>query len=159
MDSTASPAALPLTREEALRLAAAELVTIGAHTVDHVRLRDRSSEDQLQTIAASKEDLEQLFDRGVSHFAYPFGRRDDFDDNTVAAVQLAGFETACTTLPGSADPSSDRYRLPRRLVMDWGRAPFEPSYNVGDSDDHRHQLTPFRRTWKLGQWTRCESPW
>ncbi len=122
--STASPQALPLTRDELLQLAAAELVTIGAHTVDHVRLRDRSSEEQLQTIAASKKELEQLLDRRISHFAYPFGRRDDFDDCTVDSVRLAKFETACTTLPGNADPSTDRYRLPRRLVMDWGRARF-----------------------------------
>ena len=122
--STASPDALPLTGDELLRLAAAELVTIGAHTVDHVRLRDRSRDEQIQTITASKKELEQYLDRKVCHFAYPFGRRDDFDDGTVEAVRSAGFETACTTLPGSADPLTDQYRLPRRLVMDWGRARF-----------------------------------
>ena len=122
--SAAPPDAHPLTRDELLRLAAAELVTIGAHTVDHVRLGDRSNEEQMQTITASKKELEQSLDRRVCHFAYPFGRRDDFDDDTVEAVRSAGFETACTTLPGSADPSTDRFRLPRRLVMNWGRARF-----------------------------------
>ncbi len=122
--STAPPDALPLTHDELLRLGAADLVTIGAHTVDHVRLQDRSDQEQLQTISASKKELEQLLDRRVSHFAYPFGRRDDFDDRTVDAVRLAGFDSACTTLPGNVDPSTDRYRLPRRLVMDWGRARF-----------------------------------
>ena len=122
--STVSPQALPLTREEFRQLAAAELVTIGAHTVDHVRLGDRSSEEQVKTIAASKKELEQLLDRRICHFAYPFGRRDDFDDGTVDAVRLANFETACTTLPGNANPSTDRYRLPRRLVMNWGRGRF-----------------------------------
>ncbi len=124
MNSTAPPDALPLTRDELLRLATAELVTIGAHTVDHVRLRDRTGEEQLQTITASKKELEELLDRRVCHFAYPFGRREDFDDETVDAVRLAGFESACTTLPGSADPSTDPHRLPRRLVMDWGRTRF-----------------------------------
>jgi peptidoglycan/xylan/chitin deacetylase (PgdA/CDA1 family) len=122
--STAPPDARPLTHDELCRLAAADLVTIGAHTVDHVRLRDRSEGEQLQTITASKQELERLLGRKVGHFAYPFGRRDDFDDRTVDAVRLAGFESACTTLPGSADPSTDRYRLPRRLVMDWGRTRF-----------------------------------
>jgi peptidoglycan/xylan/chitin deacetylase (PgdA/CDA1 family) len=122
--STSPPDALPLTRDGLRQLAAAELVTIGAHTVDHVRLRERSSEEQLQTIASSKQELERLLDRRVCHFAYPFGRGDDFDDETVDAVRLADFETACTTLPGNASPSTDRYRLPRRLVMNWGRARF-----------------------------------
>ncbi len=122
--STAPPDALPLTHDEFLRLANAELVTIGAHTVDHVRLRDRSGEEQLQTIATSKKELEELLDRRVCHFAYPFGRREDFDGQSVDAVRLAGFESASTTLSGSADPSTDPYRLPRRLVMDWGRTRF-----------------------------------
>ena len=138
--STAPRDALPLTHDELLRFAAAELVTIGAHTVDHVRLRDRSAEEQLQTITASKKELEQLLDQRVCHFAYPFGRSGDFDDGTVDTVRLAGFETACTTLPGSADPSTDHYRLPRRLVMDWGERAFGPSCSAGDSDDGHNRL-------------------
>lgn len=122
--STAPPDARPLTPEEFLQLAASDMVTIGAHTVDHVRLRGRSSDEQLQTIEASRKDLEQILDRSVTHFAYPFGGPDDFDRDTVEAVRAAGFETACTTLPGSAGPSGDPYRLPRRLVMDWGRLRF-----------------------------------
>jgi peptidoglycan/xylan/chitin deacetylase (PgdA/CDA1 family) len=134
VDLSAPPDARVLTPDELGVLAATDLVTIGAHTVDHVRLRGRSGEEQLQTIAASKKELEQLLDRKVSHFAYPFGRAADFDDASVDAVRLAGFETACTTLPGTAHLSTDRHRLPRRLVMDWGRTRF------------RAQL----QRWKLG---------
>jgi peptidoglycan/xylan/chitin deacetylase (PgdA/CDA1 family) len=122
--STAPADARALTPDEFLRLAASELVTIGAHTVDHVRLRGRSSPEQLQTIEASRKDLEQVLDRSVTHFAYPFGGHDDFDEDSVEAVRVAGFETACTTLPGFAGVSGDPYRLPRRLVMDWGRLRF-----------------------------------
>jgi peptidoglycan/xylan/chitin deacetylase (PgdA/CDA1 family) len=99
-------------------------VTIGAHTVDHVRLRDRPAREQQDTIAGSKAELEQAIGRAVSHFAYPFGRRGDFDDRSVDAVRSAAFDTACTTVPGTARPSTDPYRLPRRLVMDWGRIRF-----------------------------------
>jgi hypothetical protein len=49
-------------------------------------------------------------------------------------VRSAAFDTACTTLPGTARASADPYRLPRRLVMDWGRLRF------------RAQL----QRWKLG---------
>ena len=67
---------------------------------------------------------EQSISQAVSHFAYPFGGRGDFDDRSVDAVRSAAFDTACTTLPGTARPSTDPYRLPRRLVMDWGRVRF-----------------------------------
>jgi hypothetical protein len=70
----------------------------------------------------------------VSHFAYPFGHRDDFDDRSVDAVRSAAFDTACTAIGGTARSSTDPYRFPRRLVMDWGRLRF------------RAQL----QRWKLG---------
>jgi peptidoglycan/xylan/chitin deacetylase (PgdA/CDA1 family) len=113
-----------LTLEDLRRLAASDTVTIGAHTVDHVRLRDRPAREQEDTISGSKAELERSIGRPVSHFAYPFGRRDDFDDRSVDAVRSAAFDTACTTIPGTARSSADPYRLPRRLVMDWGRLRF-----------------------------------
>jgi peptidoglycan/xylan/chitin deacetylase (PgdA/CDA1 family) len=116
--------ARPLTSPELLELASSELVSIGAHTIDHVRLQGRRRDEQEHTIAKSKKDLEHLLGRAVPHFAYPFGRRDDFDDATVETVRMTGFDTACTALAGSAYPTSNRYLLPRRLVMDWGRARF-----------------------------------
>ena len=75
-------------------------------------------------MSTSRRDLEHFLDRTVSHLAYPFGRRDDFDGWSVDAARSAGFDTACTTVPGTARPSTDPFRLPRRLVMDWGRARF-----------------------------------
>jgi peptidoglycan/xylan/chitin deacetylase (PgdA/CDA1 family) len=113
-----------LTAEGLRQLAASDTATIGAHTVDHVRLRDRPAREQQDTVGGSKRDLEQAIGRAVSHFAYPFGRHGDFDDRSVDAVRSAAFDTACTTLPGTARPSTDPYRLPRRLVMDWGRGRF-----------------------------------
>ena len=122
--SASPPDAGTLTPENLRQLAASGTVTIGAHTVDHVRLRDRPAREQQDTIAGSRRELEQSIGRAVSHFAYPFGRRDDFDDRSVDAVRSAEFDTACTTIPGTARPSTDSYRLPRRLVMDWGRLRF-----------------------------------
>ena len=122
--SAVPPDARCLSASELRELAAIESVTIGAHTVDHVRLRGRPQQEQQDTIASSKNELEQMLGHSVSHFAYPFGRREDFDDHSVNAVRSAGFDTACTTLPGTAGPLTDRYRLPRRMVMDWGRFRF-----------------------------------
>jgi peptidoglycan/xylan/chitin deacetylase (PgdA/CDA1 family) len=122
--SAPPPDAGTLTRGDLRQLAASDTMTIGAHTADHVRLRDRSAREQQDTISGSREELERSIGRAVSHFAYPFGGRDDFDDRSVEAVRAAGFGTACTTIPGTARSSTDPYRLPRRLVMDWGRPRF-----------------------------------
>jgi peptidoglycan/xylan/chitin deacetylase (PgdA/CDA1 family) len=122
--SAPPPDAGTLTPEDLLQLAASDTATIGAHTVDHVRLRDRPAREQQDTISGSKRELEQSIGRDVPHFAYPFGRRDDFDDRSVDAVRSAAFDTACTAIPGTARSSADPYRLPRRLVMDWGRLRF-----------------------------------
>jgi peptidoglycan/xylan/chitin deacetylase (PgdA/CDA1 family) len=124
VDSAPPPDAGTITPEDLRQLAASDTATIGAHTVDHVRLQDRTAREQQDTISDSKRELEQSIGRAVSHFAYPFGGRDDFDDRSVDAVRAAGFGTACTTLPGTARSSTDPYRLPRRLVMDWGRLRF-----------------------------------
>jgi peptidoglycan/xylan/chitin deacetylase (PgdA/CDA1 family) len=122
--SAPPPDARTLTPDELLQLAASDTATIGAHTVDHVLLRDRPVREQQDTISRSKAELEQSIAQTVSHFAYPFGRRGQFDDHSVHAVRSAGYDTACTTIPGTARSSTDPYRLPRRLVMDWGRLRF-----------------------------------
>jgi len=118
------PDARSLTQSELVQLAASEVVTIGAHTVDHVHLRGLPANDQLQTISSSRKELERLSGQAISHFAYPYGLRDSFDDCSVDAVRSAGFETACTTVPGTVRLPSDPYRLPRRVVMDRGRHRF-----------------------------------
>ena len=122
--SAAPPDAATLTPGDLRRLAASDTVTIGAHTADHVRLADRTAREQQDTIAGSKGELERSLGRAVLHFAYPFGGRGDFDERSVDAVRSAGFDTACTTLPGTARSPADPYRLPRRMVMDWGRLRF-----------------------------------
>jgi len=124
VSSAPPPDAGTLTAEDLRLLTASDTVTIGAHTADHVRLRDRPTQEQQDTIYGSKDELEQAIGRPVPHFAYPFGGRDAFDDRSVDAVRSAGFDTACTTLPGTARSSTDPYRLPRRMVMDWGRLRF-----------------------------------
>jgi peptidoglycan/xylan/chitin deacetylase (PgdA/CDA1 family) len=122
--SASPPDAETLTPDDLFTLAASGSATIGAHTADHVRLRDRPADEQRDTIASCKKELEESIGRPVSHFAYPFGGRDDFDDRSVEAVRSAAFDTACTTIPGTARATTDPYRLPRRLVMDWGRPLF-----------------------------------
>jgi peptidoglycan/xylan/chitin deacetylase (PgdA/CDA1 family) len=118
------PDARAMTPSELVQFAASDAVTIGAHTVDHVRLRGLSAQEQKQNILSSKDELERLSGREITHFAYPYGGPESFDEHSVDAVRSAGFETACTTIRGNAKRTSDPHRLPRRIVMNWSRLRF-----------------------------------
>jgi peptidoglycan/xylan/chitin deacetylase (PgdA/CDA1 family) len=118
------PDARPLTLSELDQLASSRAVTIGAHTVDHIRLRGFEAAEQQATISSSKHQLEQLTGQNISHFAYPYGDADAFDEHSVDAVHAAGFQTACTTIGGNASSTSDPLRLPRRMVKNWSRLRF-----------------------------------
>jgi peptidoglycan/xylan/chitin deacetylase (PgdA/CDA1 family) len=108
-----------LTHLELDSLAASEGVTVGAQTADHILLRARSYPVQVATIRTAKVDLEAQLGGPVRHFAYPFGGRDSFNGDSIAAVRSAGFETATTTMAGSVDRSSIPLALPRRMVANW----------------------------------------
>jgi peptidoglycan/xylan/chitin deacetylase (PgdA/CDA1 family) len=128
VDASPPKDARTLTSSELAQLASSDVVTIGAHTTDHVCLRGQPTQEQKANIASSKEELERLSGGPVTHFAYPFGTVDSFDDDSVDAVRATGFETACTTIPANARSTSDPHRLPRRLVMDWGRLRFRAGF-------------------------------
>jgi hypothetical protein len=56
--------------------------------------------------------------------AYPYARADDFDARSIDAVRKAGFETACSSIPGNVDPDTDSLELSRAIVMGRGRSRF-----------------------------------
>jgi len=80
-----------MTPQEIAAIAASELVTIGAHTLNHPYLTKCSESDLRDEIFGSKTQLEQICRREVTMFAYPDG---DYDQRVVAAVKRSGFQTA-----------------------------------------------------------------
>ena len=86
---------------------------VGSHAVTHRRLSTLDTPTQLQEAARSKADLEDLLGTAVHSFAYPYGA---FDNASAAAVQQAGYRSACTTAPGWMLRDGDPFRL-RRLTV------------------------------------------
>ena len=86
-----------LTTEELRHLAANPLFEIGAHTVTHPVLADQPAETQRAEVRNSKQHLEQLLDRPVASFSYPYGGLGHYSAKTVNEVGRAGFLRACTT--------------------------------------------------------------
>jgi peptidoglycan/xylan/chitin deacetylase (PgdA/CDA1 family) len=107
-----------LSSEELIRLADGGLIDIGSHTVSHPVLSSLSVALQAEEITRSKARVEELLGRPVDGFAYPFGGRSDYTEQTVVAVREAGFKWACSNFAGLVRRDTDPWQLPRFLVRD-----------------------------------------
>lgn len=119
-----------LTPDEIRRLADGELVEIGAHTVTHPVLSAIPATQQKDEIRQSKSELENILGRPVVSFAYPYGTRSDYTNETVAIVREAGFAYACSNFTGVVQPRTDMFQLPRFVVRDWDGDEFERRLKV-----------------------------
>lgn len=114
-----------MTATQVRQLADSELVEIGAHTASHPRLSALPYADQLADIVTSKRVLEEIIERPVTSFSYPFGGYLDVSGSTISAVRNAGFDRACTTRKGTITPATNPLLLPRLYVADWSGEQFE----------------------------------
>ena len=55
----------------------------------------------------------------VTSFAYPFGKKHHYNQQTVEAVRATGFVCAWSNFGGLVTRSSNRFALPRFQPMDW----------------------------------------
>jgi peptidoglycan/xylan/chitin deacetylase (PgdA/CDA1 family) len=108
-----------LRAEEVVGLNAGGLVEIGAHTVTHPVLSAHPADTQQREIRLSKRRLEDILGRPVGLFAYPFGARADYTEETVGIVREAGFACACSNFEGWVRRGTSTHELPRYLVRDW----------------------------------------
>jgi peptidoglycan/xylan/chitin deacetylase (PgdA/CDA1 family) len=108
--------ARPMTAGELREMAAGGLVEIGAHSVSHPQLSMLPLADQAHQIERSKAELEVLIGAAVTSFAYPYGSRDDYTQDSVSLAQAAGFQRACANFPGMVQRSVDRMQIPRVIV-------------------------------------------
>jgi peptidoglycan/xylan/chitin deacetylase (PgdA/CDA1 family) len=115
-ESATRPTHRPLTLAEVSALDQGNLVEVGAHTVMHPFLSALPVALQRDEIQQGKARLEEILGHPVRSFAYPYG---DFTPETVALVQEAGFDRACSTVSARVQPKSDRFQLPRVEVLDW----------------------------------------
>ena len=96
--------------------AASGLVTIGAHSHQHLRGSQCSPQQIADEVGHSREVLRsRLGQNHSSQYAYPYGnsRLGDVSTSYVAAVKDAGFEMAVTTNLGLVTAETDVYTLPR----------------------------------------------
>jgi peptidoglycan/xylan/chitin deacetylase (PgdA/CDA1 family) len=93
-----------------LRELSAAGVGIGSHTRTHPRLPEVDASAKREEIGGSKRRLEDVLGSSVSSFAYPYGQ---YDEDSLRAVQEAGYRIGCSTRSGFNGPDIDRYSMRR----------------------------------------------
>ena len=99
-----------MTREQLKEVVSSNLVEIGAHSVNHISLKGKSTIEVENEIEKSKEILENDYKIKVFSFAYPYGA---FDLQAINLVKSAGFTTSVSTIPGLLQNSQNRFFLYR----------------------------------------------
>jgi len=90
---------------------------IGGHTVTHRRLSSLDSTSKRDEILKCKRSLESILSEPVHAFAYPFGTYRDYDSETSAMVQKAGYHYAVSNRYGPNLATANRFTL-RRINID-----------------------------------------
>lgn len=87
---------------------------VGSHTCSHADLNHLSLEEARHELEQSKSELENLLQKPVTQFCYPYGH---FSDEHEALVSQAGYEAATTTHRGRACSTDRMTALPRIPVV------------------------------------------
>ena len=89
-------------------------VEVGAHTRTHANLGKITSEEQLyDEIVGSKRDLENMLDKPVRYFAFPFGLPENMSEAAFRIAFQAGLWGVCSAYGGYNMPGDDSFHLER----------------------------------------------
>lgn len=92
------------------------LFTIGSHAYSHRSLGLIAREDAVSEARRSRELLEDGLGVPIEAFAYPFGTRADFSEDTERVLADAGYSIAFNSMHGTIREGADPISLPRVKV-------------------------------------------
>jgi peptidoglycan/xylan/chitin deacetylase (PgdA/CDA1 family) len=92
-----------------------ELITIGAHTVNHLSLAHLTEKEMKTEILFGKTEMEEKLNISIEHFAYPYGSFEDAGIREFNFINQLNFKTATLNHPGNIFSKSlnSRTYLPR----------------------------------------------
>lgn len=119
-----------LLKKELEKLSQLNCIEIGAHTQFHPRLSNETVKVQMDEIAGSKISIENIIGKKVKSFSYPFGSKEDFSQISVQIVKDAGYNCGLANIQDEVTKITDVYKIPRRLVRNWGVGEFESNLKI-----------------------------
>lgn len=126
---------------EQLREVRAAGISIGSHTVNHVKLAEVDLDLQREELAVSKKALEDILGEEVRHLCYPFG---SFNLDAVSVAHETGYSSATTCLRGAAIPRDHPLVLPRKAIS-FGDDLIGYFWKVGFKHAPKPKLTQWRQ--------------
>jgi peptidoglycan/xylan/chitin deacetylase (PgdA/CDA1 family) len=115
----------PMNLEELIAMSKSQMAEIGAHTINHCVLANESIEDQKKEINESKLFLENVLNKKINSFSYPFGSINDYSDFTPTIVEELGFNCGIANNQNLVTKKTNVYTVPRFLVRNWDVAEFK----------------------------------
>lgn len=91
-------------------------VELGGHTMNHEILSKLDLETARREVAGCRASIARALGTEPASFAYPFGRRWDWNDESARVVKEAGFRTSTSTHAGTNKRGDDAYRLKRLMI-------------------------------------------
>jgi peptidoglycan/xylan/chitin deacetylase (PgdA/CDA1 family) len=116
VDETSICGELCLSWEELKPFSTDPLISIGAHTITHGNLARQPEQDAHQEMATSRARIENVLQRHVAHFAFPYGDRSAAGPREFELARAVGFKTAVTTRPGMVFAESAEHITALRRV-------------------------------------------
>ena len=92
---------LSMTWDEIKQLSNEPLITIGAHTMSHLSVKQHNAEIVESEMINSKIEIEKYIGKEVLHFAYPFGGEFDVSLRDLEIARKVGFKTSTLNQPGN----------------------------------------------------------
>jgi peptidoglycan/xylan/chitin deacetylase (PgdA/CDA1 family) len=125
----------------------AEGMSIGSHTLNHVKLAKIGDQKLLdEEITSSKKRLEDALGVEIASFCYPYG---SWNQQVIETTQRAGYRLAISTIRDNRNEESDRWLLKRAMIQP-GRQGMNFRYVFGPIYHFIHARKN-RRRWKASK--------
>lgn len=102
-----------LSIEQLIELSNETLCTLGGHTFSHIRLNRLSNEEQYKEIIECKLWLENVIDKTVEHYAFPYG---EYTQDTIDIMKQIGVKCSVAAWGGGVRITHRQFDVPRKLV-------------------------------------------
>lgn len=89
---------------------------IGSHTVSHINCAQSAPDVLADELEQSLAQIRDELGMADVHFAYPFGRRSDFNEEALAAVKNAGYSACLSAYDTYVDARVNRWNIPRVAI-------------------------------------------